>query len=210
MVLTWTSLIFYHLAQTYFACVSGSLFSFQCIGMLMESIFKQLKDLKITTVALPAFGTGSLKYSEKIVAMEMMRSIYLHAANFGLQMVNLVAYQKDTQIYVRLFKCWTDLFVTFSSTGRRPASYCHGVNSSFKKLLLRNYWLDFYHTPQECSLGGPALPRWLSGERVGLMTWWLWVRSPVEAFFLSGIFLPLTSAEACEKSSRCLWEEKLC
>ena len=28
------------------------------------------------------------------------------------------------------------------------------VNSSFKKLL-RNYWLDFYQTSQECSLGGP-------------------------------------------------------
>ena len=53
-------------------------------------------------------------------------------------------------------------------------------------------------------------PGWLSGERVGLMTWWLRVRSPVEATFLSGVFSPLTSAEACEKSSRWLWKEKLC
>ena len=29
------------------------------------------------------------------------------------------------------------------------------VNSSFKKLLRRNYWLDFYKILQECSLGGP-------------------------------------------------------
>ena len=29
------------------------------------------------------------------------------------------------------------------------------VNSSFKKLLLRNYKLDFYEILQECSLGGP-------------------------------------------------------
>ena len=52
-----------------------------------------------------------------------------------------------------LFKTLGKLF--FSSTGRKPASYCHGivsvvclsvcpcvrasVNSSFKKLLLRNY-----------------------------------------------------------------------
>ena len=60
----------------------------------------------------------------------------------------------------------------FSSTGRRPASYCHGVGTScvrpsvrssvrasvnffFKKLLLRNYWLDFNQISQECSLGGP-------------------------------------------------------
>ena len=26
----------------------------------------------------------------------------------------------------------------------------------------------------------------------------------------SGVFLPLTSAKACEKSSRWLWKEKLC
>ena len=38
---------------------------------------------------------------------------------------------------------------------------------------------------------GPPPPPWLSGERVGLMTWWLWVRSPVEATFLSGVFSPL-------------------
>ena len=50
-------------------------------------------------------------------------------------------------------------------------------------------------------------PGWLSGERVGLMTWWLWVRSQVEATFLSGVFSPLTSAEACEKSSRWLWKK---
>ena len=36
------------------------------------------------------------------------------------------------------------------------------------------------------------------------------VRSPVEATFLSGVFSPLTSAEACEKSSWWLWKEKLC
>ena len=56
----------------------------------------------------------------------------------------------------------------------------------------------------------PAPPGWLSGERVGLMTWWLGVRFPDEANFLSGVFSPLTSAEACEKSSRWLWKEKLC
>ena len=52
-----------------------------------------------------------------------------------------------------------------------------------------------------------APPGWLSGERVGLMIWWLRVRSPVEATFLSGVISPLTSAEACEKSSRWLWKE---
>ena len=42
-------------------------------------------------------------------------------------------------------------------------------------------------------------PGWLSGDGVGLVTWWLCVRSPFEANFLSGIFF--ASAEACEKSS---------
>ena len=41
-----------------------------------------------------------------------------------------------------------------------------------------------------------SLPGWLSGERVGLMTW-----------FLSGVFSRLTSAEACGKSSWWLWKE---
>ena len=57
-----------------------------------------------------------------------------------------------------------------------------------------------------------ASPGWLICERGGLMTWWLRVRSPVEATFLSGMFSPLTSAGTCEKStcSRWLWKEKLC
>ena len=46
-----------------------------------------------------------------------------------------------------------------------------------------------------------ALPGWLSVEGVGLITWWLWVWSLGEATFLSGVFSPLTSAKACEKSS---------
>ena len=55
----------------------------------------------------------------------------------------------------------------------------------------------------------PPPPGRLSFERVGLMTWWLWVRSTVEANFLSCVFSLLTSAEACEKSCRWLWKEKL-
>ena len=52
--------------------------------------------------------------------------------------------------------------------------------------------------------------RCFNGERVGVMTWWLWVGSQVEATFHSGVFSPLTSAEACEKSSLWLWKENLC
>ena len=47
-----------------------------------------------------------------------------------------------------------------------------------------------------------SLPGWLSGKRVGLMNWWLFVRNPVATNFHSDVFSPLTSAEACEKSSR--------
>ena len=52
-----------------------------------------------------------------------------------------------------------------------------------------------------------ASPGCLIAERVGLMTWRLRVRYPVEANFLYGVFSPLTSTEACEKSSRWLWKE---
>ena len=37
------------------------------------------------------------------------------------------------------------------------------------------------------------------GERVRLVTWWLQVRSPIEATFLSGVSSPLTSAKHVRK-----------
>ena len=70
----------------------------------MENIFKTLQKLKIKTVALPAFGTGSfLCYPEEIVAVEMVRSIYLHAACSGVQLVNLIAFKKETRMFVSFF-----------------------------------------------------------------------------------------------------------
>ena len=42
------------------------------------------------------------------------------------------------------------------------------------------------------------------GLGVGLMTWWLRVRSPVKATFLSGVFPPLISAEACFGKRSCV------
>ena len=38
-----------------------------------------------------------------------------------------------------------------------------------------------------CEIKGSP-PGWLSGERVWLMTWWLWVRYPVEATFFRAYF----------------------
>ena len=56
-----------------------------------------------------------------------------------------------------------------------------------------------------------AFPWHIIEAPIWLAQWWacLVCRSPVEASFLPGIFSPLTSAEACEKSSRWLWKEKL-
>ena len=67
-----------------------------------------------------------------------------------------------------------------------------------------------FHLFPQCFQQLSAPPGWLSGECVRLITWWLRVRSPVEATFLSGVFSPLTSAEACGKSSQWLWKGKLC
>ena len=39
------------------------------------------------------------------------------------------------------------------------------------------------------------------------MIWWLCVQDPDVAKFISGVFFPITSAEACEKSSRWIWKE---
>ena len=47
------------------------------------------------------------------------------------------------------------------------------------------------------------IQEWLQFHTKGMK----WVRSPVEANFLSGVFSPLTSAEACEEYSRWLWKE---
>ena len=52
-----------------------------------------------------------------------------------------------------------------------------------------------------------ASPAWLRGERVGHMTWCLWVRDPLAANFISSVFSPLTAAEAFEKSGWWLFKE---
>ena len=67
------------------------------------------------------------------------------------------------------------LHQSFSSTGRRPASLCHGglsvvracVNFCFKRHLLWNRWTDFDETLQKWSLDGP-LPKLLKWP------WSLW------------------------------------
>ena len=69
----------------------------------------------------------------------------------------------------------------------------------------------FYLRNTMLSLTGPRPGSLVDiGERVGVLTWWLWVRYLVEVNFLSGVFSPPTSAEACEKTSLWLWKKKLC
>ena len=84
------------------------------------------------------------------------------------------------------------------------------VRHTFVHFILKPMSIFSKHTQEHSlsfSLWFLCLPGWLSGERVWLTTWWLWVWYPVEANSLSGIFLPLISAEACEKSCQWLWKE---
>ena len=85
--------------------------------------------------------------------------------------------------------------------------FCCKLSPWEQKLLTEDLWI--YNSKIHVQIT-PAPLGWLIGERVGLMTWRLWVWSLVEANFLYGVFLPLTSSEVCEKSSRWLWKEKLC
>ena len=50
------------------------------------------------------------------------------------------------------------------------------------------------------------MPGWLSGESVGHMTWWLWVRYPVEANFFP-VYFRLSPLLKHEKCSRWLCKE---
>ena len=64
-------------------------------------------------------------------------------------------------------KCWWPAFLAPLAEGQRAIvmawwrrasvrpSVRASVNFFFKKLLLRNYWLDFNQISQEYSLGGP-------------------------------------------------------
>ena len=135
------------------------------------------------------FGGGGVYWNQPVcwslclsVCLSVCTSVYKLFGNFVLRtpLVWLL-------LYWNLVNTWT--MVWCSARDSFQPSVTHGL----RIIILK---------------GVP--PRWLSGECVGLMTWWLWVRSQVEASFLSGVFSPLTSAEACEKSSLWLWKEKLC
>ena len=137
----------------------------------------------------------------------------------GLQASKVTHYNKqiaimimDPQIAFRLTTYWIARYTgpvtsrkltkskiyRFRSACANCASWSDSILFSIKAPPFTEVPICFHWAP----------PGGLSGERVGLMTWWLWVRSAVEATFLSGVCSPLTSAEACEKCSRWLWEEK--
>ena len=104
-------------------------------------------------------------------------------------------------------KSWTSL--KMGHVGSKTMSLGQIIEKPFKHSRGRIFWSDTHETWSKY-LPDKAPPRWVSGWCVRLQTWWLRVQSPVEVTFLSGVFLPLTSAEACEKSSRWLWKEKMC
>ena len=81
------------------------------------------------------------------------------------------------------------MFSTFPKKNFLSSAIASNLDQSKYLSFGKDIILYFFH---DC-------PRWLSGEHVGVVTWWLWVRDPDEANFLSGVFSPLTSAEACEK-----------
>ena len=70
----------------------------------MEQMFTLVKKLGIKSLALPCLGTGGLSYPTELVAIEMMRSIYMHAAQSGVNTVNIVVYKvsPDHQVSVLL------------------------------------------------------------------------------------------------------------
>ena len=101
-------------------------------------------------------------------------------------------------------KCGIELIEALSSTNatkrkqkdRATWQFLTYFYLFFSFLPETNTWTDrYWQLHPYC-----APPGWL-------MTWWLWVRDPVEAKLLSGVFSPLTSAEAFEKCSRWLWKE---
>ena len=99
---------------------------------------------------------------------------------------------------------------THDENGRKFFKLEENTVGEKREIACYEQFLLFSQCFQKTCTKHTAPPGWLSGEHVGLMTWWLRVRSPVAATFLSSVFSPLTSAEACEKSSWGLWKEKLC
>ena len=91
----------------------------------------------------------------------------------------------------------------------RWSSYIQSFWERTTPVSLISWWSNKYTIVEFLQIED-APPSWLSGERVGLMVWWLGVRSLVEANFVSGIFSALTFAEPCEKSGRWIWKVKLC
>ena len=98
------------------------------------------------------------------------------------------------------------MFHEHSSFSKPLAAFLSIVETVISRSVEREN--EYHHLLQEinraedddCSYDWSQVPcvthlctwAWLSGERVRLMTWWLRVRSLVEATFLSGIFLPFT------------------
>ena len=98
-----------------------------------------------------------------------------------------------------LFVSWT--FRANREWNKRPT--CPLIEEGFNRITDWSNYQGYYRhwtasvpslsyrqkKKQECSnFRLSALPGWYSGERVGLMTWWLWVRSSVKATFFSAYF----------------------
>jgi len=64
----------------------------------MEKILDKANEFKYTTIAIPAFGTGKLRYPPELVAAEMFSCVQKHRESqwdTSLEMVIFVVYPKD-------------------------------------------------------------------------------------------------------------------
>ena len=110
-------------------------------------------------------GTEPYPVEEKYIA-ERNQTYVKVSGNLESQ-DNQTCYHSMEGFYPLAKKLW---FLAPLAKGQRaivmalcPSCVCPSVRSSvrvsvnffFKKLLLRNYWLDFNQISQECSLGGP-------------------------------------------------------
>ena len=121
--------------------------------------------------------------------------IYLCILTLCLEIRNWVA--KYLTIDFPLYWC---IFPKLASPGSLPTP----IKKPCIAMECLYFDVDCFQMVERCPGGSvaSASDSWTGGCE--------FVQSPVEATFLSGVFSPLTSAEACEKSSWWLWKEKFC
>ena len=89
-------------------------------------------------------------------------------------------------------------------------TYESSTPSSFREPELWSWFSLSYVLTGDPRVGSILTPPRPGGTVVSMLDLWPGGCKFDSQFDLSGVFSPLTSAEACEESSRWLWKEKLC